>query len=144
MEALFWKHNDEDWRRRKTGNGEGLGTVLTLYQRFRDLPFCATTHHQSWEVCRGRRRAHRTNAVPSPTSPLLHNPPKAGNCLGQSSSWTVLGCGPKLVLILLLHVSQPCSAWRHYCWAYADSRGRGSVERPSRFFDVNFKDLMSL
>lgn len=89
--------------------GEGGNEVQYLPRmRFSDLqslPLCRPAHHQSWEVCRGRRRAHRTKAVPSPTSPLLHNTPKAGHCLGWSSSSTALGCGPTLVEVLYLFVS---------------------------------------
>lgn len=57
-------------------------------------PPCPLTHHQSWEVCRGRRRAHGTKAVPGPTSPLLHDTPKAGSW-PESSSY-----GPKLLFIV--------------------------------------------
>ena len=66
--------------------GKGYGVEVQYLPCIRDLvvaykatPLPPLTHHQSWEVCRGRRRAHRTKAVPSPTSPLLHNTPKAGN-----------------------------------------------------------------
>lgn len=94
-------------------------------------PSSTWSYQQSWEVCRGRRRVHRTKAVPSPTSPLLHNTPKAGKCLGQSSSWTMLGCGPTLVLSVPLYAIQPFSTWRRYCWVYAGSSPKWWVERPS-------------
>lgn len=58
-------------------------------------PLCPLTHHQSWEVCRGRRRAHRTKAVPGPTSPLPHDTPKAGRA-GQRAPAT----SPKLLFIV--------------------------------------------
>lgn len=62
-------------------------------------PLCPLTHHQRWEVCRGRRRAHWTKSVPGPTSPLLHDTPKAGTAgtAGQRA--------PAAVLIYSLSVS---------------------------------------
>ena len=116
-------------------NGEGgWGTVLTLYQRFSDdlqsYPSVPPTHHQSWEVCRGRRRAHRTKVVPSPTSPLLHNTPKAGNCLGQRSSWTVLGCGLTLVLFVPPRHPQPFNDLETVLLGYAVCSTKWWVERP--------------
>lgn len=55
-------------------------------------PQCPLTQHQCWEVCRGRRRAPRTKSVPGPTSPLLHDTPKAGTAgtAGQRAPAAVL------------------------------------------------------
>lgn len=70
---------EKDWE------GGCRGTVLTLYQRFSEsprVPLAIPSPGRSAGVggeCMG------TKGVPSPTSPLLHNTPKAGIGLGQSS-----------------------------------------------------------
>lgn len=70
--------------------GERVGLRYGTYpSEIIKSPLCPLTHHQSWEVCRGRRRAHRTKAVPGPTSPLLHDTPKAGRA-GQRAPATAL------------------------------------------------------
>lgn len=141
LEAKWWRLVQE-----KMGRWD-WGTVLTLYQRFKDglqsYLSVPPTHHQSWEVCRGRRRARRTKAVPSPTSPLLHNTPKAGNSLqldysGMPSYSSVISasqCHPAFSFFL---------TWRHYRWVYSVSNAMWCVQRPLLdFFHVNFKDLKS-
>lgn len=109
--------------------------VLTLYQRFSDdlqsypsAPLPLTSAGRSAGV-RGERTGQK--AVPSPTSPLLNNTP---NCLGRSSSGTVLGCGPTLILSRPLHVPQHFVTWRHY-WVM-DGVFTG-------YFHVYFKDINS-
>lgn len=68
----------------KAGGGEKgekgklryLPCIRDLGMTYKVTPLFPTPR-QSWQVCRGRKRAHRTKAVPRPA--FLHNTPNSGN-----------------------------------------------------------------